>query len=396
MALSALYRSGLLKYIVSQNCDGLHLRSGMPRHVLSEVHGNMNLEVCTGCNIQVWRQFDVTQHTARYAHSTARRCTKCCQPLRDTIVHFGERGSLAWPINWTGACQAAKQADVILCMGSSLKVLKRYPWLWGMDKPVKKRPQLYIVNLQWTPKDDQATLKINGKCDDVMKLVMSYLSIDIPVYDRRNDPIFYHATILHPLEEHTTATQILENPDDKTCLELQLESVNQEKIEEIVSDIKKEKEIWRPYNNDIEITPVKMESRDSISPRSEVALEAEGYSVQIDLFDKVYQELAKKVLEKTDLQYYSQFYPDEPLDLSKPKVECEFCYEKYSAKCCQFYMRRETCLPPSGPVCYCCDSEEESADNQPSPPVSVDDKKTTPTNPGWFGKGYRKKLKKKR
>lgn len=31
-----------------------------------------------------------------------------------------------------------------------------------MDKPIKKRPKLYIVNLQWTPKDDHSTLKING------------------------------------------------------------------------------------------------------------------------------------------------------------------------------------------------------------------------------------------
>ena len=84
-----------------------------------------------------------------------------------------------------------------------------------MNKPASKRPKLYIVNLQvqfcfyisghkdvnerlaslilimwlcfltqWTPKDDLAALKINGKCDDVMRLLMEELNIQVPGYDR--------------------------------------------------------------------------------------------------------------------------------------------------------------------------------------------------------------------
>ena len=59
MALLALYRTGYVKYIVTQNVDGLHIKSGFPREALSELHGNIFTEVCTVCGREFFRDFDV-------------------------------------------------------------------------------------------------------------------------------------------------------------------------------------------------------------------------------------------------------------------------------------------------------------------------------------------------
>uniref|UniRef100_A0A8D2D8R4 protein acetyllysine N-acetyltransferase n=1 Tax=Sciurus vulgaris TaxID=55149 RepID=A0A8D2D8R4_SCIVU len=249
MSIARLHEQKLVQHVVSQNCDGLHLRSGLPRTAISELHGNMHIEVCTSCipNREYVRVFDVTERTALHRHQTGRTCHKCGAQLRDTIVHFGERGTLGQPLNWEAATEAASKADTILCLGSSLKVcgdsmvnplrrehvfpclvnhlvcigpcfsslvlhvrvvsylfskvLKKYPRLWCMTKPPNRRPKLYIVNLQWTPKDDWAALKLHGKCDDVMQLLMDELGLEIPLYNRWQDPIFSLATPLRAGEE---------------------------------------------------------------------------------------------------------------------------------------------------------------------------------------------------
>lgn len=47
----------MFKFVVSQNTDGLHLRSGVPIDRIAELHGNRNLEKCLSCNTHYLRDF---------------------------------------------------------------------------------------------------------------------------------------------------------------------------------------------------------------------------------------------------------------------------------------------------------------------------------------------------
>jgi NAD-dependent SIR2 family protein deacetylase len=91
MALVKLEELGLIKYLISQNIDGLHRKSGIPSNKLAELHGNTNLEKCRNpmCEKQYLRDYDTVSDNDD--HSTTNKCENCGQILYDSIIHFEEQ-----------------------------------------------------------------------------------------------------------------------------------------------------------------------------------------------------------------------------------------------------------------------------------------------------------------
>ncbi|KAI0160965.1 DHS-like NAD/FAD-binding domain-containing protein [Hypoxylon sp. FL1284] len=188
MALVELQDRGVLKYLVSQNCDGLHRRSGILPDMISELHGNNNRESCKGCGKEYIRDFRAVASYAKTVrdHRTGRRCALCGGALLDSIVNFGE------PLPAAALARArghAAAADVFLVLGSSLTVspaneIPEEAVAGGRRKRGngRKAARLVICNLQDTPLDTLADLRVYARADDLVERVMAHIGAPIPPF----------------------------------------------------------------------------------------------------------------------------------------------------------------------------------------------------------------------
>lgn len=55
----SLLSSGHIHHVISQNVDGLHLRSGIKARDLTELHGNIFMETCMRCGNEYFRRVDI-------------------------------------------------------------------------------------------------------------------------------------------------------------------------------------------------------------------------------------------------------------------------------------------------------------------------------------------------
>lgn len=422
MALTALWARGTLKFVVSQNCDGLHVRAGLPRRALAELHGNMFAERCGACRRVYLRAFDTTERTARHAHGTRRLCHGCGAELQDTIVHFGERGRAAWPLNWAGALRHAAAADVVLCLGSSLKVLRRYPRLWRMQCAPHARPALFIVNLQWTPKDAVAQLKINARCDDVMAQLARRLRLRVPRYSPRRDPLLAHAVPLHPAEAHTSRRPPLSAPSSASPSSPSSPESDSDddlplrRLAERLRPAKPPPELLHAFQVSLcggdatillraQHAPSVPAARPEPRPLSELrrfrmarpappAPEPKregGLEPKEEPGAAEAHALAAAIIARTVLLCRAQLYPGLHTILApSPPPQCAWCLRLLGQRRCQWYG------PPAAPagrvwrrlrarrcLCACC--------GDGAPPQRADD-----DGGGWYGKGYRKGRRRRR
>lgn len=126
------------------------------------------MEKCAKCESQFLRDFRTRESQKVHEHATSRKCEKCKGVLNDSIINFGENLP-EYEIN--RAFEEAARADLCIALGSSLTVTPAAQ----VPQEVSKKGKLIIVNLQSTPLDKYAYLRINGLCDDVMKKLAARL-----------------------------------------------------------------------------------------------------------------------------------------------------------------------------------------------------------------------------
>jgi mono-ADP-ribosyltransferase sirtuin 6 len=149
LALVELQKLGKLKFLISQNVDSLHLKSGIHPDLISELHGNVTKLRCVRCE----RTIDRT---------AAPSACQCGGRLQSSVVNFSQ------PLparDLRLAYEHSRKSDLFIVIGSSLVVRP------AADMPaeaLRSGGKLVILNQGETPFDSYAHLRFNERVGEVM------------------------------------------------------------------------------------------------------------------------------------------------------------------------------------------------------------------------------------
>jgi NAD-dependent SIR2 family protein deacetylase len=162
MALIELQRMGKLKFLISQNVDNLHLKSGIRPDLLAELHGNLTKLRCPRCG-------------KTYDQSPGKTKCPCGGTLTSSVVDFGQ--SLPEK-DLSLSYEHSRKSDLFVVVGSSLVVTP------AADMPreaLQAGAELVIINAGDTPFDAYAHLRFWEKIGEVLPLAVQRLKISMGV-----------------------------------------------------------------------------------------------------------------------------------------------------------------------------------------------------------------------
>ncbi len=151
-ALVALEQCGLLDAVITQNIDMLHRKAGTRE--LVEVHGSIASCSCLSCPGSV--PLREARARMRRAADGVPRCESCGAPIKPDVVLFGE---LLPEAALERARKLCEQAQVLLCVGSSLEV---HPVAGLPLLTHRANGTVVIITQGSTPLDDMAGVRLRG------------------------------------------------------------------------------------------------------------------------------------------------------------------------------------------------------------------------------------------
>jgi NAD-dependent deacetylase len=163
-ALVDLERRGNLHALVTQNIDELHQRAGSDPSKLVEVHGTMRRYHCWTCHDEGLMEAMLERVRTGEADP---HCLLCGGIVKSATISFGQ--SLV-PEVIARALQAAEEADVLLAVGTSLKV---YPVKNMIPRARAAGATVVIVNGEPTSMDHLADHVLTGSASEILPAICS-------------------------------------------------------------------------------------------------------------------------------------------------------------------------------------------------------------------------------
>ncbi len=161
-ALVDLERGGNLHALVTQNIDELHQRAGSDPDKVVEVHGTMRRYHCWTCQDE--GPMEVMLERVRAGEDDP-ACLLCGGVVKSATISFGQ--SLV-PEVIARALRTAEEADVLLAVGTSLKV---YPVKNMIPRARAAGATVIIVNGEPTAMDHLAHHVLTGSTSELLPAI---------------------------------------------------------------------------------------------------------------------------------------------------------------------------------------------------------------------------------